>query len=440
MTDKLKVSLYGLNLGYVARDARTGKIYFEYDSEFVQQAPFEPSPLKMPVAGTVYGFPELSRTSFTGVPGMIADSVPDHYGTEVIRTYFLSKGRDPASIGPLDLLAYIGVRGFGALEYHPQEDPGSAEDIDVGVFRLWQESRNVLLPDKSAWPSGMELVYKFGSTAGGARAKAAILYHPHSSRFKVQGLETQVSKGFAPWLLKFDGLAKDDDSRPKPYERMEYVYSLMAKEAGLKVPQTSYFEEENGMFHFLVKRFDRIVRAGAGSDHDTLEKVHMQTLSALGHFDHNDQRVFDYEVYLRFCQALTNDARQVREGYRRLVFNVLAHNFDDHAKNFSFMMDRQGNWTLSPAYDYVFTSSAHQWFSRGHQITINKKALNITLEDLIAVADKAGINRPQEIIEKIRSALSKWRIHAKRHGIEKRFPEYVDEVARGLSAVDIRHA
>lgn len=363
---------------------------------------------------------------------MIADALPDHYGTAVIRKYFLSKGQNPTTVGPLDMLAYIGTRAFGALEFYPHETLTTTKDINIDIFKLWDESRKVLLPeDESELPEGMQLVYKFGSSAGGARAKAAILYNQESKEFKVQGEEQDLPQGFSPWLLKFDGLARDDDLTPKPYERMEYVYSLMAKAAGLELPKTDFYEEESGMFHFLVKRFDRL-----GNAEESGGKRHMLTLSALGHFDHNDQQTLDYDTYLRYCQSLTRNVEQLRSGYRRMVFNVLSHNFDDHAKNFSFLMDFSGNWTLSPAYDNVYTSAKHQWFSNGHQLTIDGQALGITRKILLDVADRFDIAQPSSIIDQVRDGVSGWQELAKDFGITDRFPEYVKAVSLGLKEVD----
>jgi serine/threonine-protein kinase HipA len=432
MTDQLRVTLYGNNLGFVGRDPETGIVSFEYAPEFRRASAFEPAPIMMKVSPRIFSFPALTNSSFQGLPGMIADALPDHYGTEVIRKYFLAQGRNPAAVGPLEMLAYIGNRAFGALEFHPHESLASTEDIDIGIFNLWDESRKILLPkDESDLPDGMELVYKFGSTAGGARAKAAILFNAETREFKVQGLGQGLPAKFDHWLLKFDGLAKDHDLSPKPYERMEYVYSLLARAAGVDVPRSDFYEEENGMFHFLVKRFDRVL-PGEGPP----GKRHLQTLSALGHFDHNAQQTLDYDTYLRICQGLTRDAQQVSQAYRRLVFNVLSHNFDDHAKNFSFLMESTGTWTLSPAYDNVFTSLSHPWFARGHQLTIGGKALDITRQDLLDIAEPFDIAETSAIIDEVRAGISQWAALAKEFGIEDRFPEYVKEVSTWLRKVD----
>jgi len=430
----LKVSLYDQIIGYIAQDPNGGRIVFEYDPGFIKSPDFEPSPVIMPTRKAPYYFPELIHSSYQGLPGLIADSLPDHYGTQVIKEYFESSGKAHQTIGPLDMLAYIGKRAFGALEYTPQVTQITPkEDVSIGIFKLWDESRRVLLQeDKEPLPEGMELVYQFGSTAGGARAKAAILFNQNTREFRVEGQKNGTRTGYFPWLLKFDGLSKESSGKPLPYERMEYVYSLMAKAAGLDVPESDYFEESDGMFHFMVKRFDRT------PDHqgnDRFGKVHMQTYSAIRHFDHNLQQVHDYDGFFKTCQAMTMDHTQIREAFRRMVFNVLSHNYDDHTKNLAFLMDPEGKWRLSPSYDNVFTSRKG-WFSQGHQMTIAGKALDIGHDDLIKVIEPYSVSDTTGIIEQVRDAVSLWPQLAKEFEIRARFPDYAESVEKKLIEVD----
>ena len=434
MTSALKVSLYDQAIGYIAQDSHGGSIVFEYDPEFAAGPGFEPSPVMMPTRNTPYHFPDLVRSSYQGLPGLIADSLPDHYGTQVIQEYFESTGRNHQDIGPLDMLAYIGKRAFGALEYTPQVKATTQQkDINIGIFKLWDESRRVLLQeDKSQLPEGMELVYQFGSTAGGARAKAAILFNQNTGQFRVEGQKTGSGTGYFPWLLKFDGLSKESSGSPLPYERMEYVYSLMAKAAGLDVPESTYFEEPDGMFHFMVKRFDRNPdNQGKGR----FKKVHMQTFSAIRHFDHNLQQVHSYDSFFRTCQAMTMDHRQIRQAFRRMVFNTLSHNYDDHTKNLAFLMDPDGKWSLSPSYDNVFTSRKG-WFAGRHQMTIAGKALNISRDNLISTIEPYSVSGASDIIEQVREAIGLWPELAREFEIEARFPDYAENVQQKLKEVD----
>jgi len=430
----LKVNLYGHVIGYIGKDPNGDKMVFEYDPEFIKAPDFEPSPVVMPTRKVPYYFPELIHSSFRGLPGLIADSLPDHYGTQVIKEYFESLGIDHQTIGPLDMLGYIGKRAFGALEYTPQvQQISQTEDIGIGIFKLWDESRRVLLKeDKQQFSRGVELVYQFGSTAGGARVKAAVLFNQKTREFRVEGQKKGAGSGYFPWLLKFDGLSKESSGQPLPYGRMEYVYSLMAKAAGLDVPESSYCEEPSGLFHFMVKRFDRKLDTNGK---DRYEKVHMQTFSAIRHFDHNLQQVHDYDSFFKTCQAMTRDHTQIQEAFRRMVFNTLSHNYDDHTKNLAFLMDQDGQWCISPAYDNVFTSKKG-WSSQGHQMTIAGKALDINRDDLIKMIEPYGVSDVYEIIEQVREAVSLWPILAQEFEIKARFPDYAEMVGKKLKQVD----
>jgi serine/threonine-protein kinase HipA len=244
--------------------------------------------------------------------------------------------------------------------------------------------------------------------------------------------EKAIRQGFGHWLLKFDGLSKDDNGRPMPYERMEYVYSLLAKDAGLVTPETTFIEEPSGMFHFLSKRFDRSVDKKTRK----VRKLHLQTLSALLHHDHNDQQSLDYIDVLTAIKMITGSAGETLEGFRRMIFNILSHNHDDHSKNLVLTMDKKGTWSLSPAYDNVFTSEKG-WFKNGHQITINQKPKHITREDVLYVADKVDISKKKasEIIDVVQNAIVGWEKYAEQYGLKKRFPTYVTQVRTGLDKV-----
>ena len=314
-----------------------------------------------------YSFPELNNTSFAGLPGLINDSIPDHYGTQVIQKYYSSIGADPLAITPLDKLAYIGERGFGALRFAPAQSLSSAiADPNIELFALWDESRKVLNDDGPS--KEISWVYSFGGTAGGARAKAAILFNPETEQFSIR--EEAIKQGYSHWLLKFDGLAKDDKGQPQPYERMEYVYSLLAGDAGLDVPETSFVEERSGMFHYLVKRFDRTV----DSKTQTTERHHVQTISALLHNDHNNQQSLDYVDVLSAIKRITGSAGETLKAYRQMIFNVLAHNYDDHSKNLSLTMAANGSWSLSKTYDNVYTNR----FKR-EKVRLSRRTLQATL-------------------------------------------------------------
>jgi serine/threonine-protein kinase HipA len=426
LTQAIKIYLYEHTLGFLAQD--NGKYVFKYDEEF-QKTGMQPAPLYMDTKRATHSFPLLNDTSFAGLPGLISDSIPDYYGTQVIQKYYSSIGADPLSITPLDKLAYIGERGFGALRFAPAQNLTSGvRDPNIELFTLWDESRKVLSNDGPS--KEISWVYSFGGTAGGARAKADILFNRESGLFSIR--EEATRNGYSHWLLKFDGLAKEDKGQPQPYERMEYIYSLLASDAGIDVPETSYVEESSGMFHFLVKRFDRSVDA---KTQETTRR-HVQTISALLHNDHNNQQSLDYVDVLTTIKRLTGSAGETLRAYRQMIFNVLAHNYDDHSKNLSLMMDTNGAWSLSPTYDNVYTNSKG-WFENGHQITANQKSKLITKADVLAVADRLDISgsKARTIITDVQSALIGWDDYAKKYGLTDRFPDYVKEVQAGLGRV-----
>ncbi len=426
MTQAIKIYLYEYTLGFLAED--NGKYVFKYDEEF-QKSGIQPAPLYMDTKRATHSFPGLNNTSFAGLPGLISDSIPDYYGTQVIQKYYSSIGADPLSITPLDKLAYIGERGFGALRFAPAKDlTGGVGDSNIELFTLWDESRRVL---SNEGPSKeISWVYSFGGTAGGARAKAAILFNKENGQFSIH--EEATKNGYSHWLLKFDGLAKEDKGQPQPYERMEYIYSLLASDAGIDVPETSYVEEPSGMFHYLVKRFDRDVNA---KTQETIRK-HVQTISALLHNDHNNQQSLDYVDVLTAIKRITGSAGETLRAYRQMIFNVLAHNYDDHSKNLSLMMDTNGAWSLCPTYDNVYTNSKG-WFENGHQITVNQKSKHISKADVLVVADRLDISgsKARSIITDVQSALLGWEGYAQSYGLADSFPDYVKDVRAGLDRV-----
>jgi serine/threonine-protein kinase HipA len=311
--------------------------------------------------------------------------------------------------------------------------------VNIEIFELWNQSREILKAQTGADTSQpVDLVYQFGSTAGGARPKATVLYNEKTTDFMIQSKES-IQKGFFPWLIKFDGFSgkTDTDKTPQPYERMEYIYSLMANDAGIEVPKTSYFEENGGLFHFLVKRFDRDLEPEYNSPNIfKIKKYHLQTLSALLHNDHNNQRSLDYDIALRYCLAITCDQSQVVEAYRRMVFNVLSHNRDDHSKNHSYIMNSNGQWSLSPSYDNVFCSPEATWFSKGHQITVNGKATDISFKDLEEIAKKHNVDSYRDLIDQVADAVSGWRNYAKKY--LPGFDDYTNYVENRLKNVRVK--
>lgn len=423
---KIKIKLFDRFVGIILEDD-TGKVLFEYNKKFVNSG-FEISPFKLPLEeGTVFVFNELRKKSFMGLPGVFADSLPDAWGSKVIQEYFKKQGIPATGIPLFSRFLYIGRRGMGALEYEPEIKLDHAEE-EIELTELWLQSRRVL---EGKIKNHTDAIFKYGGSAGGARAKAVINWNQKSGSFRLPG--KKENEGFPPWLIKFDGIVPDMPhlSGPMPWERTEYVYNLMAKEAGIQIPETDYVTEGE-RFHFMVKRFDR---GEFDKRKRKFKKVHLHTLGGLLHIDHNDSRVSSYEVYLNTIQGLTRDNSQVREGFRRMVFNVLTQNWDDHVKNFSFLSDEDGVWRISPSYDTVFTPREHPWFAKGHQMTVNGKSMDISRADILAVAGKFNIKKPDIITNEVVKAVDRFSDLAREFEISTLFPTHFEKVKK---AIDLR--
>ncbi len=427
MTDfkKIKVTLFDRFVGIMLEDD-TGRVLFEYNRKFVESG-LEISPFKVPLEeGTVFTFNELRKKSFRGLPGVFADSLPDAWGSKVIREYFKRKGIPATEIPLFSRLLYIGKRGMGALEYEPEIKLDHTEQ-EIEISELWLKSRKVL---EGTIENHTDDIFKYGGSAGGARAKAIINWDRKSGSFRLPG--KKENREYPPWLIKFDGIVPEMPqlSDPLPWERTEYVYNLMAKEAGIQIPEIEYITEGE-RFHFAIKRFDR---GEFAPRKNTFTKFHMHTMGGLLHIDHNDSRLASYEVYLNTIQGLTRDNVQVREGFRRMVFNVLTQNWDDHVKNFSFLLAEDGNWRISPSYDTVFTPKEHAWFAKGHQMTINGKSLDISRADVVAVAENFNVKKPDMIINEVVKAVDRFSDLAGEYEIATLFPDHFDSVRKALGS------
>lgn len=423
---KIKVKLFDHFVGIMLEDD-TGKVLFEYNKKFVNSG-LEISPFKLSLEeGTVFVFNELRKKSFMGLPGVFADSLPDAWGSKVIQEYFKKKGIPATEIPLFARLLYIGRRGMGALEYEPEIKLDHTEE-EIEVTELWLKSRKVL---EGKIEKHTDDIFKYGGSAGGARAKAVINWEQESGSFRLPG--KKENEEFPPWLIKFDGIVPEMPhlSGPMPWERTEYVYNLMAKEAGIQIPEIDYVTEGE-RFHFIVKRFDR---GEFDKRKSKFKKVHMHTLGGLLHIDHNDSRASSYEVYLNTIQGLTKDNFQVREGFRRMVFNVLTQNWDDHVKNFSFLLDEDEIWRISPSYDTVFTPREHPWFAKGHQMTVNGKSMDISRPDIITVAKNFNIKKPDIIINEVVEAVDRFSDLASEFEISTLFPHHFERVRK---AIDLR--
>ena len=399
------VYLWGTKVGVVAFDDQTGIGSFEYERSFLSSG-IELSPIVMPLSTRVYSFPELPRRSFHGLPGLLADSLPDKFGNAVIDAWLQSEGRSPESFDPVERLCYTGERGMGALEYVPAIGPSPSETERINLSSLARLASDILRSRKGirvpAGKGAMNEIIRVGTSAGGARAKAVVAWNERTGDFRSG--QVSAGEGYDHWLVKFDGVSENRDKEdydPPQYTRIEYAYYLMASAAGINMEECRLYEE-GGLYHFMTRRFDRVRGTG--------DKLHMQTLAGIAHYDFNLPGGYSYEQAAGVIRQMSISQDEIKQFYRRMVFNVLARNQDDHTKNISFLMDRNGLWSLSPAYDVTYAYNPDGMWTGHHQMTINGKVDGITKEDLLASAKHMGLRKvaAEQAIAAVMDSISKW--------------------------------
>lgn len=401
------VKLWGTPIGYISMDAGERYARFEYDPDFVKFG-IEPAPFHMPVrAGFIYRFQDLHPRSFRGLPGLIADSLPDKYGNKLIDVWLAKTGRQADRFNAVDRLCYIGNRGMGALEFEPSAGNETARDRSLEIRELidlasmaFTEKR---LLDTRLTPGNEDgallEILSVGASAGGARAKAVIAFNPNT--LEVRSGQFELPAGFEHWLIKFDGVAFSGDwgiADPSGYGLLEYSYHLVAKACGINMMECRIFSE-NGRNHFMTRRFDRDANGS---------KEFIQTFAAMAHFDYYESGACSYEQLFMTMRQLGMSKAETEEQFRRVVFNLVGCNQDDHVKNFAFTMDREGAWKLSPAYDLCHAQGSD--FTRFHQLSINGKISGFSREDLKHLAGYAGLprNREKTILAQTVEAFSSW--------------------------------
>ncbi len=433
MSTVAEVRLWGSSIGAVSVSGPGEIATFEYTAAF-QRSGIEVSPLMMPLARQIYSFPDLSKASFHGLPGMLADALPDKFGNAVIDAWLASQGRLPQDIDAVERLCYTGTRGIGALEFKPAQGPQSRSSTVLNVDSLVALASDVLsnrenLQASFADPNkehALREILRVGASAGGARAKAVIAWNPTTN--EVRSGQVKAPSGFEYWLMKFDGVTNNKDrdlADPQGFGAIEYAYSRMAKAAGIQMSECRLFEE-NGRRHFMTRRFDRLADG---------EKLHMQSLGAMAHFDFNNPVAHSYEQALTVIRRLGLSMDAVEEQYRRMVFNVIARNQDDHVKNIAFLMDRRGRWSLSPAFDVMYAYNPSGAWTASHQMSLAGKREGFTLEDLRAVAETASMKRgrAEAIAREVTKAVSRWREFAATAGVT---PKQIDMIA-GVHRLDL---
>ena len=403
-----EIRLWGRTIGAVSLEDGQAHATFQYDPEFAHSG-IQLSPVAMPLSDDVYAFPQLPRNTFHGLPGLLADSLPDKFGNALIDAWLATQGRVPENFSSVERLCYTGARGMGALEFAPALGPKPRKAAKIEIDALVRLASEVLTQrgdlkgslGRTERAKALNEILRVGTSAGGARAKAVIAWNRETN--EVRSGQITAGDGFEYWLLKFDGVAQNKDKEladPKGYGAIEYAYHLMAQAAGVEMNECRLLEE-NGRRHFMTRRFDRLADG---------KKLHLQSLCALGHFDFNQAGAHSYEQALMTVRQLGLPMESVEEQFRRMAFNIVARNQDDHVKNIAFLMNKAGEWKLSPAFDVTYSHNPDGAWTSTHQMTVNGKRDGFTIADFRAVAKAASMKRgrAEAIVEEVQAAARRW--------------------------------
>jgi len=420
------INVWNRRVGAVSWDEERRLATMEFDGNFIKEG-IDLSPIIMPLSelikgNRIYSFENLPKITYKGLPGLLADSLPDRYGNRLINEWLAIQGRSEEDFSTVDRLCYIGKRGMGALEYEPAILGKEDRSESINIEELAELARHVLNERKKLNPRSrisdkntLNEIIRVGTSAGGARAKAVIAINDQTG--EIRSGQVDVPEGFEHWILKFDGIKDNQLGEPAGYGRIEYAYHKMAKDAGINMEECRLVEE-NGRAHFITKRFDR--KPGN-------ERIHMQTLCAIAHFDYNDPNSYSYEQLFQIMRKIRLPYADAREMYRRIVFNIAGKNLDDHTKNISFLLRENQSWRLSPAYDLIYNHNPEGKWTRRHQMSVNGKRENISYNDLITLGNENSIKSPKEIIEQVLEVLNNWKKYAKDIGLEKRRIEEINK-------------
>jgi serine/threonine-protein kinase HipA len=424
----IEVRMWGNRVGAVAADPGLGCYAFAYDPAWKRRE-IELAPLTMPLADRrdTFAFPALPKATYFGLPAMLADALPDDFGNALIDAWMAARGIEKSSVTVLDRLAYMGKRGMGALEFHPARGSHQESATPMAMKSLVEEARRLVhgnfSMDNEA-KAALANIIKVGTSAGGARAKAVIAWNPKTD--EVRSGQFDAAPGFEHWLLKFDGVGSDKElGTGEGYGRIEYAYSLMVKAAGITISPCRLLEE-NGRAHFMTKRFDREVTGGETRKH------HAQTLCAMNHLDFRQRGTHAYAQLFMTLAKLNFGDDAVSQTFRRMAFNVMARNCDDHSKNFTFLLKQGESWELAPAYDVTHAFNPKGEWTYQHLMSVNGKFQGITREDLLEDADRFGVRRAREILADLRAALESWPEFAQIAGLETSLRDRVASDFRAL--------
>jgi serine/threonine-protein kinase HipA len=417
MIDAAYIHLWGKRVGAISWDAATHLGSFEFEPSFLSQN-LDLAPLKMPISqarGRVFSFPELSQSNtFKGLPGLLSDVLPDKYGNTLINAWLAQQGRPTNSLNPVETLCFIGKRGMGALEFEPAEPQVGAASTKIEMNHLVHIAQEIMLGRKEFQTNlsadeqkALAQILKIGTSAGGARAKALIAFNVQTG--EVRSGQAEAPKGFTHWLIKFDGVVDTQLSlgdgplgTSNGYGRVEMAYYKMALASSIDMMESRLLEE-HGRAHFMTKRFDRIPDQG---------KLHVQSFCGMQHVDFTEINAYSYEQLFQTMRMLRLSYPEAEQLFRRMVFNVLARNCDDHTKNFAFTMNQSGEWHLSPAYDICHAyRPGSPWVSR-QSLSVNGERDQISHQDLLAVAKSMNIKKPVQIVDEVKTQVSRWEYYA----------------------------
>ncbi|TVZ55079.1 serine/threonine-protein kinase HipA [Lutibacter sp. Hel_I_33_5] len=428
------VKIWGEVIGAIAWNEDQGFASFEYTQKFKAKG-LDLAPIKMPINANqqIFSFPELkaSRNSefdtFKGLPGLLADVLPDKYGNQLMNVWLAQNGRPENSMNPIEQLCFIGTRGMGALEFEPTQLPSVKNTFEVQVNSLVNIAQKMLHKREDFktdltknQQQAMTEILKIGTSAGGARPKAIIAYNPKTGQ--VRSGQTNAPKGFEHWLIKLDGVSDEQFGTSKGYGRIEMGYYLMAKDCGINMMESKLLEENNRA-HFMTKRFDR---------EGNKTKFHVQTFCAMQHYDFNEVGNFSYEQLFQTMRILRLPYPEAEQMYRRMVFNVIAKNCDDHTKNFAFRLKENESWEIAPGYDICYAYRPDSIWVSQHALSINGKRKGFTKADLLTFAKAINIKKAEKIVDEINDKIQQWPIYADKVGVYKKQKEAIQKTLLNL--------
>ena len=412
-TPVIEVRIWGQRVGAVAPDPRLGCYVFAYDPAW-RRSGIELAPLTMPLADPrpSFVFPELGDAGYKRLPGLLADALPDDFGNALIDAWMSARGVERRAVTTLDRLAYMGRRGMGALEVKPARGAHRESAEPLAMKSLVESARRIIRADLSGdlqAQAALANIIRVGTSAGGARAKAVVAWQPQTG--ELRSGQFDAAPGFEHWLLKFDGVGKDAElGGGADYGRIEYAYHLMATAAGIRMSPCRLLEE-SGRAHFMTRRFDRDVVDGVTTRH------HVQTLCAMSHVDYKQRATHAYAQLFMAVARLGLGDEAIGQTFRRMAFNVMARNCDDHTKNFAFRLQQGGSWELAPAYDVTYAHNPKGQWTYQHLLGVNGRFSGITRADLLLEADRFGVRRPLDALADVRAALDAWPEFARQAGL-----------------------